>query len=261
MVMIYSTNWVVRFIVYLIKTNSHKVCTGNMQNNMPSNIVVILNRILIILFFLVVVLVKVAHGASATLTYGYDDLGRLISVDYGGGKSAAYNYDAAGNMTQMNVVGVVDQDRDSIPDDTDNCPTIANSNQKDLDGDKLGDACDNDRDGDGVLNTQDTFPDDKKEWLDNDRDGVGNNADKDDDNDGIPDIWETANGLNPLNANDALLDKDGDGISNLDEYKLGSDPNKLDSDEDGMMDIHEVDAGRNPAVNEGAVMQVIDGLF
>ncbi len=104
--MIYSTNWVVRFIVYLIKTNSHKVCTGNMQNNMPSNIVVILNRILIILFFLVVVLVKVAHGASATLTYGYDDLGRLISVDYGGGKSAAYTYDAAGNMTQMNVVGV-----------------------------------------------------------------------------------------------------------------------------------------------------------
>jgi clumping factor A len=35
--------------------------------------------------------------------------------------------------------------------------------------------------------------------------------------------WETANGLNP-NSNDATLDPDGDGASNLAEYQAGSDP-------------------------------------
>jgi len=44
-----------------------------------------------------------------------------------------------------------------------------------------------DRDGDGVPDNQDAFPDDPNEWLDTDEDGIGNNADTDDDNDGIPD--------------------------------------------------------------------------
>jgi len=35
-----------------------------------------------------------------------------------------------------------DADSDCVPDVSDNCPTIANSNQSNLDGDSLGDACD-----------------------------------------------------------------------------------------------------------------------
>jgi hypothetical protein len=35
-----------------------------------------------------------------------------------------------------------DQDQDAVADGTDNCPTITNANQKDADGDSLGDACD-----------------------------------------------------------------------------------------------------------------------
>jgi len=44
------------------------------------------------------------------------------------------------------------------------------------------------------------------------------------DRDGMWDAWELAYGLNTNNAADALLDSDGDGLSNLDEFRLGSNP-------------------------------------
>ena len=44
------------------------------------------------------------------------------------------------------------------------------------------------------------------------------------DGDGLPDAWETANGLNAAAAADALLDSDGDGQSNLAEYRSGTSP-------------------------------------
>ena len=74
-----------------------------------------------------------------------------------------------------------------------------------------------DSDGEGVPDDQDAFPSDPTETIDSDDDGLGNNADPDDDNDGMTDIWELSNGLDPL-KNDASADLDGDGISNLDEY-------------------------------------------
>ncbi|MBI2440933.1 MAG: hypothetical protein HYV35_06125 [Lentisphaerae bacterium] len=45
----------------------------------------------------------------------------------------------------------------------------------------------------------------------------------DSDNDGMPDGWEVTNGLNPK-VNDASGDADGDGTSNLIEYRQGRDP-------------------------------------
>jgi len=46
----------------------------------------------------------------------------------------------------------------------------------------------------------------------------------DSDNDGIPDDWETAHGLDPLADADAHEDIDRDGLSNLAEYYAGTDP-------------------------------------
>jgi len=57
----------------------------------------------------------------------------------------------------------------------------------------------------------------------------------DSDGDGMSDEWESANGLDPL-TNDADDDPDADGLSNLNEMLLGTDPNNLDSDGDGIPD-------------------------
>lgn len=56
------------------------------------------------------------------------------------------------------------------------------------------------------------------------------------DGDQIPDAWEIKFGLNPTNAADALLDSDGDGLTNLWEYAAQTDPLVDDTDRDGFTD-------------------------
>jgi len=65
---------------------------------------------------------------------------------------------------------------------------------------------------------------------------------KDDDLDGMNDYWEIFYGLNPL-FDDSALDLDGDGVSNLQEYQLLSNPTIPDTDSDGLADAVEFDLG------------------
>ncbi|HEX7149876.1 MAG TPA: carboxypeptidase regulatory-like domain-containing protein [Thermoanaerobaculia bacterium] len=66
------------------------------------------------------------------------------------------------------------------------------------------------------------------------------------DGDGMPDEWETANGLDPGNAADAGADADSDGVTNLAEYTQGTNPRQVDSDGDGVTDGVELQTGTSP---------------
>jgi hypothetical protein len=58
--------------------------------------------------------------------------------------------------------------------------------------------------------------------------------------DGIPDDWKIAHGLDPNDPYVATEDPDQDGLTNLEEYQLGTDPNNPDTDGDGLSDGDEV---------------------
>jgi len=145
--------------------------------------------------------------------------------------------------SSCNCVGSNDSDMDGIPDFIDNCPTVANNSQTDLDGDGIGDACESDTDGDGVNDTLDCDPFNNQNTLTrgapcNDEnsltinDTVNDNCDcvgqLDTDLDGVPDAIDNC----PSTVNPNQADFDGDGLGDF------CDP---DDDNDGLDD--ELDCG------------------
>lgn len=105
-----------------------------------------------------------------------------------------------------------------------------------------------DSDNDGLADAFDGFPLDPKETNDHDFDGIGDNADTDDDNDGLsdedelniygtspkfsdfdgdylPDGYEVQHGFSPKNADGHWgLDSDNDGFTNYQEYLVKTSP-------------------------------------
>lgn len=65
------------------------------------------------------------------------------------------------------------------------------------------------------------------------------------DGDGLPDDYELQYQLDPNNPADAALDVDGDTLSNLQEFRLGTDPRNADTDGDTLADGEETILGND----------------
>jgi hypothetical protein len=152
-------------------------------------------------------------GTFAGLTEGatFEMAGIAWTVTYEGGDG---NDVALTRSLSSPCTSGPDSDTDGFCDDTDNCPETPNPDQADVDGDGIGDACDNDSDNDGWPDDEDTCP--------------GGDDNVDTDGDGVPDFCD----LCPF---DSANDSDGDGVCDSDDQCVGNDDTG-DFDGDGVCD-------------------------
>ncbi|MEE2812331.1 MAG: thrombospondin type 3 repeat-containing protein [Candidatus Thermoplasmatota archaeon] len=130
-----------------------------------------------------------------------------------------------------------DSDGDGIGNGDDNCPSIPNADQSNIDNDNFGDVCDSDMDGDNKDNGNDNCNGPEVLWdstdvnLDMDQDGcMDATEDTDDDGDGVGDVDDTCTGLSFKQqwSSNSANDHDGDGCHDLEEDS--------DDDNDGIED-------------------------
>lgn len=154
-----------------------------------------------------------------------------------------------------------DRDGDLIGDVFDNCIDTQNTDQDNYDNDLYGDLCDDDDDGDGILDEDDSCPQGSKGWTptlltDYDSDGCWDfSEDLDDDNDGVNDRDVNGNILDGCSSSigsqkdwisNETNDRDGDGC--LDSIEDD------DDDADGLNDDED-------ACPQGEVVRTNDGLI
>lgn len=108
---------------------------------------------------------------------------KLYYGDFGGSFTTSKRHDAGRILIatlsneKLNPNYNKDFDNDSIINENDNCISVKNTNQKDINYNGLGDACE-DFDNDGVVNTEDNCPNEHNaNQLDIDKDGMGNACD------------------------------------------------------------------------------------
>jgi len=131
----------------------------------------------------------------------------------------------------------LDSDDDEVSDTVDNCRLVQNGEQADLNSDGEGDACDDDIDGDGLLN-------DDEIGLETDPMNVDSDGDNISDGEEVgPDVLEAYNSDGDEDIDAIELDSDDDGVLDVDE--AGDDDlatAAIDSDGDGLPDFQDPDS-------------------
>lgn len=141
-----------------------------------------------------------------------------------------------------------DTDGDGVIDTSDNCPSAANPDQADTDGDKIGNICDADDDNDGLtdgkeqeIGTNPSDPDTDDDGILDGRDNcpkVANPNQADKDKDGAGDACDSVDNSAPSQP----ADSDGDGVpDSRDNCRNVSNASQADFDHDGVGDVCDAD--------------------
>jgi hypothetical protein len=135
-----------------------------------------------------------------------------------------------------------DDDNDGIVTLLDNCPSVANPDQLDSDGNGIGDAC-GDADNDTINDTLDNCPAvANTDQLDTNRNGLGDACDSDDDGDTVADAADACPLEVGTTAAQGCPDGDNDGVRNsTDNCPTVLNNDQLDSDTDGQGDACDTD--------------------
>ena len=146
-----------------------------------------------------------------------------------------FDADADGVFPGDNCPSIFNPDQADLDEDTkgnacDNCPSTVNHNQANFDDDAQGDACDTDNDNDGVADSSDKF---NKNFS----------ASSDDDNDGFPGSWNAACDTICQSAYGLTLDNCPSAY-NYDQANFDGDSQgdecDTDDDNDGLLDVYDL---------------------